>query len=49
MRREIICLAPSGFMNHDDAVFICLARNAFDGDPEALAWWETNRKRLEEK
>ena len=31
-----------------DAEFIALARNAFDGDPEALAWWEMNRKRREE-
>ena len=27
--------------------FAALARNAFDGDPEALAWWEANRKRRE--
>lgn len=27
------------------AEFAALARNAFDGDPEALAWWEANRKR----
>ena len=25
--------------------FIALARNAFDGDPEALAWWEENRRK----
>ncbi len=25
--------------------FIVLARNAFDGDPEALAWWEENRNK----
>jgi hypothetical protein len=23
--------------------FVALARNAFDGDPIALAWWEANR------
>lgn len=28
-----------------DAAFIAMARNAFDGDPEALAWWEANRRR----
>lgn len=26
-----------------DLEFIALARNAFAGDPEALAWWEANR------
>ena len=31
-----------------DAEFIALARNAFDGDPEALAWWEANRKRRDQ-
>ena len=30
-----------------DATFIALARNAFDGDPDALAWWEANRKHVE--
>ena len=30
-----------------DAEFCALARNAFDGDPEALTWWEANRKRRE--
>jgi hypothetical protein len=30
-----------------NAHFIALARNAFDGDPEALAWWEANRNRRE--
>lgn len=30
-----------------DAEFIALARNAFDGDPEALAWWEANRVKRE--
>ena len=29
----------------DDANFICLARAAFDGDPEALTWWEANRRK----
>ena len=29
----------------DDLEFVLLARNAFDGDQEALAWWEENRKR----
>ncbi len=30
-----------------DAEFIAMARNAFDGDIEALAWWNANRvKRL---
>lgn len=28
-----------------NADFIALARNAFAGDPEALAWWEENRTR----
>lgn len=28
-----------------DMAFIALARNAFAGDPEALAWWEANRVR----
>lgn len=32
-----------------DAAFIALARNAFDGDPEALAWWEANRRRREQQ
>ena len=27
-----------------NAAFVALARNAFEGDPEALAWWEQNRK-----
>lgn len=31
-----------------NAAFIALARNAFDGDPEALAWWETNRRRRDD-
>ena len=26
-----------------NAAFIALARNAFNGDKEALAWWEANR------
>jgi len=26
-----------------NADFIVVARNAFAGDPEALAWWEKNR------
>lgn len=30
-----------------NAEFIALARNAFDGDPEALAWWEENRVKRE--
>lgn len=30
-----------------DKMFIALARNAFDGDPEALAWWEANRRKRE--
>lgn len=34
-----------GKNEHADAEFIALARNAFAGDPEALAWWEANRKR----
>lgn len=28
-----------------DAEFTCLARNAFAGDLEALAWWEANRSK----
>ena len=28
--------------------FAALARNAFDGDPEALAWWEANRRHRDE-
>lgn len=43
---------PNGFPmlleEQDDPVpleFAALARNAFDGDPDALAWWEANRKR----
>lgn len=28
-----------------DLEFIWLARQAFDGDPEAFAWWEANRRR----
>ncbi len=32
-----------------NAEFIAIARNAFDGDPEALAWWEANRRRRENK
>ena len=31
--------------NAANAAFIALARNAFDGDPEALAWWEENRRK----
>lgn len=31
--------------NHRE--FIALARNAFAGDPEALAWWEANRANIE--
>ena len=30
-------------MTKADAEFCALARNAFAGDPEALAWWEENR------
>jgi hypothetical protein len=33
---------PAGETN---ALFFALARNAFDGDPEALAWWEANRRK----
>jgi hypothetical protein len=29
--------------NSADGDFIVLARAAFAGDPEALAWWEANR------
>ncbi len=29
------------------AEFAALARNAFAGDPEALAWWEANRVKKE--
>ncbi len=29
--------------NKANAAFIAMARNAFAGDPEALAWWEANR------
>lgn len=29
--------------NHRE--FVALIRNAFDGDPKALAWWETNRRK----
>lgn len=32
-------------MKKADAEFCAMARNAFDGDPEALAWWEKNRRR----
>ncbi len=28
--------------------FVALARNAFAGDPEALAWWEANRVKARE-
>ena len=28
-----------------NAEFIVMARNAFDGDQEALTWWEANRTR----
>ena len=41
-------LAPDGksFCNSKtDMEFAALARRAFDGDPEALAWWEANRKK----
>ena len=31
-----------------DSAFCALARNAFDGDPEALAWWEANRKKRDQ-
>lgn len=34
-------------MTQNNAEFIALARNAFDGDPEALAWWEENRRKRE--
>lgn len=30
-----------------NAQFIALARNAFAGDPEALAWWEANRVKVD--
>lgn len=29
-----------------DAAFFAMTRNAFAGDPEALAWWEANRNRM---
>ena len=32
----------------EDARFFALARNAFAGDPESLAWWEANRERRTE-
>lgn len=32
-----------------DLGFAALARNAFAGDPEALAWWEANRVKTPEK
>ena len=32
-----------------DAEFFVLARNAFAGDPEALAWWEANQLRTEQE
>lgn len=32
-----------------DTQFCALARNAFAGDPEALAWWEANRKHRENR
>lgn len=35
----------SEFDNEEDLKFWLLARNAFDGDPEALAWWEANRQK----
>jgi hypothetical protein len=38
---DVACCAQG----NTDAEFIALARNAFDGDPEALAWWEANRRR----
>lgn len=50
-----VLVGPTGFpmlLAEDDTShpmaalrFAALARNAFDGDPEALAWWEANRKR----
>lgn len=37
---------PIGFFEYpEDAAFIALAKKAFDGDPEALEWWEANRRR----
>jgi hypothetical protein len=45
------CIGSFGWWEGEDgnadAAFIALARNAFDGDPEALAWWEANRRRRE--
>ena len=36
--------------NRDTAEFFVMARNAFDGDQAALAWWEANRvRRSDEK
>jgi hypothetical protein len=40
--------APPHFTRADaenEAQFLERARVAFDGDPEALAWWEANRKK----
>lgn len=34
---------------HASVVFAAMARNAFDGDPAALAWWEANRRKNIEK
>lgn len=44
--RVTVELAGFGkFDRREDAEFAALARAAFDGDEEALAWWEANRKK----
>ena len=50
----VAVVKPSGFPillseedNLTDLQFAALARNAFAGDPEALAWWEANRVKPE--
>ncbi len=45
-----MCSSASGFIGFEvNAEFIVLARNAFAGDPEALAWWEANRVKVEKQ
>lgn len=49
-QHPIVCMSPVQSELRGDATdmdFIAIARNAFDGDPDALAWWEANRRRTE--
>ncbi len=41
---SVIIWLPS-WAGEDLVEFIAMARNAFDGDPAALEWWEANRRR----